>query len=433
MQTAAVVLVAALVLLLPWALSARPTGPVPARPGAAVRRAVDAGKYFDPRSPTSGVQQAIDATGPEGGIVVLPPGVYPLRRSLILRSRVTLRGSGASTVLRKQPGFASPLTADCPAGATAVEVKDASGFRVGGEIGIRDPEQRGWHSHHPIVTAVKGNRVTFDTPTEREYKVERGALAFSFHPAVYAKGQSHVSIESLQIDGNAAAQPAEVPVDFTFAAVHLVRCTEARVRDVWVTGWPSDGIGVQGGSDVQVIGCTVSQCRGHGFHPGTSLKHAVFSGNAGRENGQDGLYFCMRVRHCTMSSNVFHGNGWSGIGGLGDAYDEWNVCSGNTCTANGRAGILMRNGKNNTVTGNVCVNNSKSEAGKYPGILLDDTTGSVAAGNRCSDDQETPTQLVGISETGKSDHNLIGNNHLSGSSRGLEKVGPHTQTTGNLE
>ena len=44
-------------------------------------------------SPTSGLQEAIDALPASGGTVLLPAGVYPLRRSVLLRSNVTLRGA----------------------------------------------------------------------------------------------------------------------------------------------------------------------------------------------------------------------------------------------------------------------------------------------------------------------------------------------------
>ena len=67
MRTAATALLATLVTLLPWAGCAAPA--------AGVRPVIDAGKYFDAASPTSGLQRAIDATGPRGGIVMLPPGV----------------------------------------------------------------------------------------------------------------------------------------------------------------------------------------------------------------------------------------------------------------------------------------------------------------------------------------------------------------------
>jgi parallel beta-helix repeat protein len=391
------------------------------------RPVIDAGKYFNLDSPTSGLQEAIDAAGPAGGLIVIPPGIYPLKQSLSTRSGVTLRGSGPATVLRKEPGAASLLAADCPAKVTEVAVKDTAGFEIGGAIALRDREQVGWYITHAIVKAIRPGRIILDRPTTRDYRLDRGAVAVNFFPAITAEDQSALAIEDLQIDGDPAHQPTDAPGDFTFAAVHLVRCTRARVRDVLVTGWPSDGIGVQGGSDAQVIGCQATGCRGHGFHPGTELTGATFTGNVARDNAWDGLFFCARVRQTTVSSNVFTGNGWSGIGGLGNDDDEWNTCSGNICANNGRAGIEMNDGRNNTATGNVCVNNSRSASGRWAGIDISNCTGCLVTGNRCADDQERPTQQVGIRESGRSDYNQIRGNQLHGSQKAVEKIGPHTQ------
>src|SRR5690242_9230947 len=68
---------------------------------------IDAARYFDPHSPTSGLQKAIDAAEPAGGVVEIPPGVYPLKQGLVLRNGITLRGCGPATVLRKGPGAVS--------------------------------------------------------------------------------------------------------------------------------------------------------------------------------------------------------------------------------------------------------------------------------------------------------------------------------------
>ncbi len=394
---------------------------------------VDVGNMVAPNSFTGGIQEAIDSLPKEGGIVTIPPGVFPLRRSIDLRSHMTIRGSGPATILLRDAGCFSPLAKDCPVGATEVEVRDTKGFAPGQEIALRDTEQNGWYILHAIVKEVKENRIVFDRPTTKDYQVKRGAAAIHSFPGFHAFEQTDFTIEDLTLDGNAANQPADAPGDFTMAAVHLHRCTVARVHNVTVNGWPSDGIGVQGGSDVQVLGCTAMMRRGHGFHPGTSLVGAVFTGNIGRDNTVDGLYFCMNVKFITVSNNVFHGNGRSGIGGLGDGFDEWNTCTGNTCAENGRSGIDMSSGKNNTVVGNVCVNNSKRVAGRYPGILLNDCLGSLVSGNRVSDDQKEPTQTTAIRESGKSDKNLITGNHLGGSAKGVEKVGEHTQAIGNLE
>jgi parallel beta-helix repeat protein len=391
------------------------------------RSVIDADKYFNRDSPTSGLQQAIDAAGPVGGLVLIPPGVYPLKQSLVVRSGITLRGAGPATVLRKEPGAVSTLAADCPAKTSEVAVKDTAGFTVGGAVALRDQERVGWDITHAVVKAIRPGKIVLDRPATHDYRLDRGATASNFFPAVTAEDQSALVIEDLQIDGAPTEQPKAAVGDFTFAGVHLVRCTRARVSHVLVTGWPSDGIGVQGGSDVQVLGCQANGCRGHGFHPGTALSGAVFTGNVARDNAWDGLFFCALVRQITVSSNVFTGNGWSGIGGLGEDGDEWNTCSSNVCANNGRAGIELNDGRNNTATGNVCVNNSRSAPGRWAGVDIRNCTGCLVTGNRCADDQERPTQHIGIREAGKSDHNVITANQLHGSKRAVEKVGPQTR------
>ena len=58
---------------------------------------------FDPASPTSGIQEAIDALGKGGGCVRIPAGQWPLRRSIVLSSRVQLAGDGPATQLTEAP------------------------------------------------------------------------------------------------------------------------------------------------------------------------------------------------------------------------------------------------------------------------------------------------------------------------------------------
>lgn len=60
----------------------------------------DAAPYYDPAKPDCGFQAAIDdAAKKGGGTVRLPAGVYPLRESLTVPSKVTLCGEGVATVL----------------------------------------------------------------------------------------------------------------------------------------------------------------------------------------------------------------------------------------------------------------------------------------------------------------------------------------------
>jgi len=157
-----------------------------------------------------------------------------------------------------------------------------------------------------------------------------------------------------------------------------------------VRDFPSDGIGLQGGSGNYVAGCVVENCRGQGFHPGTSLKSSIFTHNIGgaealrapgRRNTGDGLYFCMEVEHCVISNSVFHENKASGIGGVGDGRDKHNIIANNICFLNGQHGINAFNGSDNSITNNgvlvpgwrknvICKDNSQSKPGACSGIIL---------------------------------------------------------------
>ena len=244
-----------------------------------------------------------------------------------------------------------------------------------------------------------------------------------------------VAVLDLTLDGNLAENPGPY-TDFTLSAIHFANVSDGLIRDVTVRGSVGDGIGVQGGRDNRVESCLVENCHGHGFHPGTSLRGAVFSGNVARNNGGDGLYFCCQVVGIVVTGNLFHGNKRSGIGGLGagcGVSDSFNVVANNVCRENGRWGIEAVGGRNNVITGNVCLDNSQSSPGRYSGILVADSTHTLVTGNRCGTDAEKPTQKLGIEETGTSDHNIFTANLCAGNSAGgLAVVGKNTQVSANV-
>ncbi len=419
---------------------------VPQPQPTVAKKTINAADYVNLAALDCGLQAAIDAAGPEGGIVLIPPGVFPLHRPLILRNNITLRGSGESTVLRKEGVPGGQLAVEAPKGAGEVVIRAGKGppFRVGQAIGITSPYPEGssWHSTHTFVKDIQGDRIILETPTVCRYSRLIHPVVLGIHPAIFARGQTNVAIENLAIDHTSpVAGRQQRRVDFTFSAIELEKCDRVLIRNVSVTGWPSDGISVQGGSDVLVTGCTVTKCAGHGFHPGTKIHDSVFTENIARGNKGDGLFFCLGVRKITVSKSIFSGNSGSGIGDLGCAGDTLNTCIGNTCVDNGKAGIHMNgykntDGKNNSVINNVCLNNSRSKPGAYPGILLSDTKDSLVEGNRCGDDQKIPTQLHGIRETGRSDRNQIINNQaarLNKDAISIVILGANTKAAGNTE
>ena len=401
--------------------------------------------FHAPQSLTSGIQEAIDALPAEGGVVIVPPGTYLLRRSVVLRSHVTVRGSGSTSILTRGPQVHAKLTRPARKGETSVEIESTEGFRQGDEVALLDDRMHGWYMAHPIVKQVEPGRLAFAEPiasahAEGVFQPERGAVVVNYFPFLRASRRhsdrpvTDVVVADLTLDGNLAENPGPW-TDFTLAAIHWANVSDSLVRGCTIRGSVGDGIGVQGGHDNRVESCLVEHCRSHGLHPGTSLCGAVFSGNVSRHNGGDGLYFCAQVVGIVVTGNLCHDNAASGIGGLGagGTGDQFNVVAENVCRHNGRCGIQAVGGKNNVISGNVCLDNSQKQPGRYSGIDLADTTLTLLTGNRCGTDAQPPSQKLGIEEHGSSDANVITGNLCEGNrDGGLAIVGPRTQVSANL-
>ena len=396
---------------------------------AAARSAAD----FDAESSfTSGIQEAVDALPRSGGEVYVPPGNYLLRRSIRLRDNVTLRGAGAATVLRRPEEIASPLTTAAEAGATAVEVEDASIFQLGQGVSVYANRARGWHSTTGPIVAIEGNMLRLARGLNHPVAPDDGAAVNNAFPMITAEHARNVVIADLTIDGG-AGKPNEGVKDFTWAAIHLVDCSDSRIEGCWIRNYIADGISVQRGRGVTVNGNLVENCRGHGMHPGSGLADSVWTNNIARENTSDGLFFCMYVRHSVVSNNVLADNGGHGIGHVGGGGDKYNVVSSNTCVRNGASGIHVYDGSDNVVTGNVCLNNSQGRPGRWPGIAVIKTTDTVISNNRCLDDQEAKTQAAGIVECEESDFNLfLGNQCRGHDGPGLTIRGANSQQQANI-
>jgi hypothetical protein len=407
-------------------------------PGAeGTRRVVNVAELARPGSPTSGIQEAIDALPSGGGVVNIPPGEYTLRQSLRVPSGVTLQGGGGNTILRRAKQAESKLSARAERGTSAARVEEATLFREGDEVGVLDKDSVGWNVGHAVVKAVQGNELLLDRKLSQGYDPAKAGLVTTCFPAITANGASRIVIRDLVIDGRPANTPraaSEVQVGFTFAAIHLVEVADSRVEGCWIVAWPSDGISMQRGRGNAVVRCRVQDCRGNGLHPGGGLRESTFTENVVRGNGGEGLYFCAGVRQVVVSNNVFAGNQGNGIGALGDNGDKYNVVAQNVCEANGGSGIWLFAGDNNTVVNNVCVNNSQAAPGKGCGILLNQTADTIVSGNRCLDDQASKTQKHGILEFSSCRANVIANNLCRGNAGpGLALAGKDTRQSGNLE
>lgn len=386
--------------------------------------------FYDPTSTTCGIQEAIDSLPDSGGQVLLPSGRYELRDSIRLRNRVRLVGEGVGTVLYIRPLMEMQLAKNVRKGGRTLSFDKPVSFKVGDAIGVGDDDMRGWWGTHGVIEKIDGENVRLDRALNRSVTASRNARAINLFPVIWAEGVEDIEILDLTIFGIDGYQGRWW--DFTYAAIHLVACERARISGCRVNAWPSDGIGVQRGSDVFVTHCMAHGCRGHGYHPGTGLGNSVWSHNIGRHNGGDGLYFCMRVHHSVCSDSVFEHNKQNGIGGVGNGFDRHDIISDNVCAYNGLCGIDANRGEEQMIRGNLLLNNSQAEPGKWPGIRLHDLVNGLVQGNRCADDQDEKTQILGIVESGESDYNLIHGNLCSGMQNAVVVVGRKSRAEGNL-
>ena len=358
---------------------------------------LNAREFAGQGSATGGIQEAVDALPKSGGTVYLPPGRYALRRSVQLRSNVTLRGEGAATVITRPKPVIIPLARPSDGSRRRLVLRHARGLAVGDEIHVGDDDSCGWWAGHSIIRHIRGNTLDLEIlHGKRRYRYlpKRRAFAANWFPAFWLRSLRGVTIENLTIDGGIRRHKRTI-CDFVVAAVHSHKSVGLRVTDLTIRNWPGDGIGIQNGRGAIVSGCRVENCAGHGYHPGTGLAESVWRGNLARGNTRDGLFFCLRVTHSVVEGNVFVRNAGNGIGDLSDP-DQYNAVVGNVCAENGRHGIEAVRAIGAVIQGNVCRGNSRGAPGKFAGIYLVGHRDCAVTGNVCVDDRPRPTQRLGL-------------------------------------
>jgi len=383
-------------------------------------KCINLGDYYDPDSPTAGFQEAVDYLTPGGGEIYVPPGIYKIRRSIVLNSGIYIRGNDNHSIIERLDSCIQlPLVKDCRKGGTEISPKDISGFFIGGEITVYSDSAWGWNSSCGAITEIEGNTLVIDTPLEKDYLLEENAMIMNFFPVFTAIETENIRIENLVIDGK-MKPGSNYYNEFVTSAIHFKDVLDVHIEKVTVRNYPADGFSIQGGRNAFVSNCLAEYNHGNGFHPGTTINESTWINNIGRYNGWDGLYFCFNVRYTTVSGNHFYKNGKNGIGGLGWGGvlgDQMNVVDGNYCFENQKSGIECTTGKNNIIVNNICENNSQEEAGKWPGIYLKNTSSTIIRGNRCCNtgmNESGKTQGNGILFTGECLFNVVTDNILSG-------------------
>lgn len=325
------------------------------------------------------LQAAVDYVGNlGGGTVQVGPGEYIMRDSLHLRDRVTLRGDGEKTVLKKAPSVKSLLAADGDFGEEAVTLADPEGFEVGYGVHVGSKRAGGFHTICATILNKDGNYITLSRPLNTDCMMAHEAYAATVFPVISAYNVVDCKIENLVIDGNRPQN--EFINGCRGAGIFCYRADGAVFRNCIVREYNGDGISFQQSNDVRVTDCVCEQNAGKGLHPGSGSQRPEFRGCRSANNDDDGFFFCWRVRNGLVEECEFVGNGGYGMS-IGHK-DSDNLVRKNRIAGNKKGGVLWRNEKEPMAAHNIRFLENTVENNDECGLFVNgQTNGTVIARN----------------------------------------------------
>jgi len=346
------------------------------------------------------LQAAVDyISGLGGGVVEVGAGEFLMHDSLHLRANVTVKGAGAKTILKKAKGYSAPLKLDGDYGEEQFTIADAAGFEVGDGVAIWDKGANGFHTTVARIIGRTGNTFAIDTSLNADCMVDNGGHAATVFPVVSGYHLEGARVEDLAIDGN---KEENVYLNgCRGSGIFLYRCPDAVIERCTVRNYNGDGISFQQCNDVTVTGCTSEANAGLGLHPGSGSQRPTVRACIARNNGEDGLYLCWRVKYGTFEDNLLEGNGRYGIS-IGHK-DTDNLLRKNNVRGNHEAGIYFRNetegmaGHRNRLEENTIENNGTTKPA--PAIEVRGETRDLVFKNNIIRDTRAEgqkKQLVGI-------------------------------------
>ena len=322
--------------------------------------------------------------------VLLEAGTYRVTRSVIVTSNLTLRGSGAATVIT--------LVDNAP-----------SMVSTAGIIRLKDDARRGPDKRVRNVTledfVVDGNRANQPTAIdEKKYGfyaegdtivfrrlTARNCAGYGFDPHSTSDTvpSTHITIEDCEAFGNATDG----------FALDMVQSSTFRRNHAHDNG--RHGINLTS----TTTGVTLSDSR------------SIRNGGTGIvvQNGTHDIV----LQACELANNALVGIFLRDADGCG--------LLGNTLRDNSRSGIVLRLSDHTTITGNHIAESDTGSAGRAV-VLLDSATVNVVRSNTILSE----TARFGLLETGTSDYNTVTDNFFDVSNPPIVLIGPHSIQSGNV-
>jgi hypothetical protein len=334
-----------------------------------------------------------------GGVVEIGEGEFLMRDSLHLRSNVTVKGAGAKTILKKAKGYAAKLKLDGDYGEEQFTITDPAGFEVGDGVAIWDKGSGGFHTTVARITGRSGNTFAISLPLNADCMIDNNAQAATVFPVISGYHIENARIEDVTIDGN---KDENVYLNgCRGAGIFLYRAPGTIIERCTIRNYNGDGISFQQSNDVVVSDCVSDGNAGLGLHPGSGSQRPTVRRCTAKNNREDGLFLCWRVKYGLFEENILEGNGRFGIS-IGHK-DTDNLLRKNHVRLNQQAGIHFRNesegmaGHRNRIEENIIENNGTTKPA--PAIQVRGETRDLIFKNNIIRDTRPAAeqkQLVGI-------------------------------------
>jgi parallel beta-helix repeat protein len=322
-----------------------------------------------------------------------------MRDSLHLRPHVTVRGTPEKTVLRKAPAAESRLKLDGDYGEEQVTLLNPEGFEIGDGIAVWDKNSGGFHTTVARITGRNQDTLSISLPLNADCMVADDAQAATVFPVISGYYVEGARVEDVTIEGN---KDQNVALNgCRGGGIFLYRCPGAVLERCVVRNYRGDGISFQQSNDAQVLNCTSEGNAGLGLHPGSGSQRPIVRQCVARNNGEDGLFLCWRVKQGVFENNLLEGNGRFGIS-IGHK-DTDNLLRNNQVRGNLEDGIYFRGesegmaGHRNRLENNTIENNGLK--GDVAGIRVrGETRDLVFKNNTIRDTRQGDSrhQTVGI-------------------------------------
>jgi hypothetical protein len=344
------------------------------------------------------IQAAVDYVGRKGGGTVhVLPGTYRLRNSIFLQSKVRILGSGADTVLVKQPSVTSKLVVDGDHWDQEVTLADPGGFRVGDGVRLvsKDPYGKGTNLIQRTLIASAGNRFKLDRRLEERFHLEGDPQIATNFSLIQCTDVADVVIENITVDGNRAHNKMIDRGAFDDGSIRMDESNRITVRGVTVRDFYCDGIVWGISHDVLVEDCRLHDGVRLALHSGSGSQRSIVRGNR-VQHCNEGVYFCWGAQHGLYERNVIEDCKYGMT--LGHS-DTDNLIRENDIRRSGEAGIHFRGGnKAFAPHRNRIERNRIADSGGEKGIAIDinGEAESVAILNNELWETRAPASRIGI-------------------------------------